>query len=140
MREDFMTDNAAVDGLRILATQHSVPEALSRVRSLALERGLTVFAQIDFSGDAQRSGLSLSPTAMIMVGNPAAGTPLIAASPTSAIDLPLKILAWQDAEGLRWLAYNEPDYVKKRHGIAPELVKNIAGIAALAAAAAGSGR
>jgi uncharacterized protein (DUF302 family) len=131
-----MSNNAAADGLRILATQHSVPEALRRVRSMALERGLTVFAQIDFSGDAQRSGLSLRPTGLIIVGNPKGGTPLIAASPTSAIDLPLKILAWQDSEGRNWLAYNEPEYLKMRHGIPAELLKNIAGLGALAAAAA----
>jgi uncharacterized protein (DUF302 family) len=102
-----MSNNAAAGGLRILATQHSVPEALRRVRSMALERGLTVFAQIDFSGDAQRSGLSLRP-----------------------------ILAWQDSQGRNWLAYNEPEYLKMRHDIPPELLKNIAGLGALAAAAA----
>ena len=131
-----MSINAAAGGLRILATQHSVPEALQRVRSMALERGLTVFAEIDFSGDAQRSGLSLRPTGLIIVGNPKGGTPLIAASPTSAIDLPLKILAWQDSEGRSWLAYNEPEYLKMRHGIPAELLKNIAGLGSLAAAAA----
>ena len=134
-----MTDNTAIDGLRILPTQHDVAEVLRRVRSLALERGLTVFAQIDFSGNAERFGLTLRPTGLIIVGNPKAGTTLIAASPTSAIDLPLKILAWQDAEGRNWLAYNEPEYVKRRHGIPPELLKNIAGLGALAAAAAGAG-
>ena len=71
-----------------------------------------------------------------MVGNPKAGTPLIDATPTVAIDLPLKILAWQDAEGHSWVAYNETEYVQVRHGVPPELMKNIAALGALAAAAA----
>ena len=77
--------------------------------------------------------------ALIIVGNPKGGTPLIAASPTSAIDLPLKILAWEDSEGRNWLAHNEPEYLMMRHDIPPELLKNIAGLGALAAAAAEAG-
>jgi len=94
-----MTTNAAVAGLRILPTQHTVAEVLERVQSLARARGLTVFAQIDFSGDAERTGLALRPTGLVILGNPKAGTPLIVAAPTAAIDLPLKILAWQDVSG-----------------------------------------
>jgi len=94
-----MSASTAVEGLRILRAEHTVAEVLERVRSLARARGLTVFAQIDFSGDAQRSGLDLRPTGLVILGNPQAGTPLIFAAPTAAIDLPLKILAWQDALG-----------------------------------------
>ena len=129
-----MTANAA--GLRVLPTQHSVAEVLQRVQSLARARGLTVFAQIDFSGDAERAGLALRPTGLVILGNPKAGTPLIAATPTAAIDLPLKILAWQDVEGRAWEAYNESEYVQARHGFPPDLMKNIAALGALAAAAA----
>jgi uncharacterized protein (DUF302 family) len=131
-----MTTHAAVAGLRILPTQHTVGEVLRRVESLARARGLTVFAQIDFSGDAQRSGLALRPSGLVIIGNPKAGTPLIAAAPTAAIDLPLKILAWQDAEGHSWVAYNESEYLQARHEFPPELMKNIAALGALAAAAA----
>jgi uncharacterized protein (DUF302 family) len=131
-----MSTHAAVAGLRILPTQHAVADVLQRVQSLARSRGLTVFAQIDFSGDAQRSGLTLRPTGLLILGNPKAGTPLIDATPTVAIDLPLKILAWQDAEGHSWVAYNETEYVQVRHGVPPELMKNIAALGALAAAAA----
>jgi uncharacterized protein (DUF302 family) len=127
---------AAVNGLRILPTQHTVAEVLSRVQSLARARGLTVFAQIDFSGDAERSGLSMLPSGLVILGNPKAGTPLMVAAPTAAIDLPLKILTWRDAEGRTWVAYNEPEYLQARHGFPAELKKNIAALGALAQAAA----
>jgi uncharacterized protein (DUF302 family) len=131
-----MIANADIDGLRILPTQRAVADVLQRVQSLARTRGLTVFAQIDFSGDAERSGLTLRPTGLVILGNPKGGTPLIVARPTVAIDLPLKILAWQDAEGHAWVAYNEPEYVQARHRFPPELLRNIAALGALAEAAA----
>ena len=134
-----MSVNAAVDGLRILPTQHSVAEVLSRIQSIARARGLMIFAQIDFSGDAERSGLALRPTGLVILGSPKAGTPLIDATPTVAIDLPLKILAWQDAEGHTWLAYNDAAYLQARHRFAPELQKNIGTLGVLAEAAAAEG-
>jgi uncharacterized protein (DUF302 family) len=134
-----MIANAAIDGLRVLPTQHAVADVLQRIQSLARARGLTVFAQIDFSGDAERSGLTLRPTGLVILGNPKGGTPLIVASPTVAIDLPLKILAWQDAEGHTWVAYNEPEYVQARHRFPAELLKNIAALGALTEAAAAQG-
>ena len=131
-----MSPDTAVDGLRILPTQHSVAQVLQRVESLARARGLTVFAQIDFSGDAERAGLTLRPTGLVIVGNPKAGTPVMAATPTVAIDMPLKVLAWQDAEGKAWVAYNDAEYLRARHGFPAELKKNISALDALAAAAA----
>jgi uncharacterized protein (DUF302 family) len=131
-----MNHKAAVNGLRMLPTQHTVADVLRRVQTLAHARGLTVFAQIDFSGDAERSGLALLPTGLIILGNPTAGTPLMAAAPTVAIDLPLKILTWHDAEGHTWVAYNEPEYLQARHGFPAELTKNIAALGNLAQAAA----
>jgi uncharacterized protein (DUF302 family) len=131
-----MSPSVSVEGLRILPTQHSVAHVLQRVESSARARGLTIFAQIDFSGDAQRAGLAMRPTGLIIFGNPKSGTPLMAATPTVAIDLPLKILAWQDVEGRSWLAYNEAEYLQARHGFADELKQNIAALGALAAAAA----
>jgi uncharacterized protein (DUF302 family) len=131
-----MSIDTAVAGLRVLPTQHTVAEVLQRVQTLARTRGLTVFAQIDFSGDAQRSGLTLAPMGLVIVGDPKAGTPLMVATPTVAIDLPLKILAWQDAQGHTWVACNEPAYLQTRHRFPAELEKNIAALGALAAAAA----
>jgi uncharacterized protein (DUF302 family) len=134
-----MTANDAVAGLRILPTLRTVAEVLQRVQTLAQARGLTVFAQIDFSGDAERAGLPLRPTGLVILGNPKTGTPLMVATPTAAIDLPLKILAWQDVKGQSWVAYNEAEYLQARHGFAPELIKNIGALGALAAAAAAQG-
>lgn len=131
-----MSAKIAVEGLRILPTQHTVADILRRVQSLAVSRGLTVFAQIDFSGDAQRAGVALRPTGLVILGSPKAGTPLMVATPTVAIDLPLKILSWHDADGQTWVAYNEPEYLQARHRFPPELLKNIAALGALAAAAA----
>ncbi len=131
-----MSAASTVDGLRVLPTQHTVADVLRRVQALARARGLTVFAQIDFSGDAERSGLQLHPTGLVILGNPKAGTPLIAAAPTVAIDLPLKILAWHDAEGHTWVAHDTPEYLQARHGFSAELIKNIGGLGALAEAAA----
>ena len=135
-----MSTDAAVAGLRILPTQHSVAEVLNRVQTLARVRGTTIFAQIDFSGDAERSGLVLRPTGLVILGNPKGGTPLMVATPTAAIDLPLKVLAWEDAQGQIWVAYNDPEYVRARHGFPADLVKNIAALGALVEAAAAQDR
>jgi uncharacterized protein (DUF302 family) len=128
----------SVEGLRIVPSSYSVPEILSRLETLARDKGLTVFAHLDFSGDAARAGLSQPPTGLVILGNPKSGTPLMVATPTVAIDLPLKVLAWEDAAGKRWVGYNEPEYLQRRHGFPSELIKNIAAVAVLAAAAAGS--
>ena len=126
----------AVEGLRIARTNRSVENVMERLRALAREKGLTEFAHIDFSADAARSGLGLPPTAMLILGDPKSGTPLMISARTVAIDLPLKVLAWSDAEAT-FVAYNEPDYLQKRHGFAPDLAQNIAGLATLVVKAAG---
>lgn len=131
-----MAGQIAVEGMRILPTRRTVADALSRVESLARTRGLTVFARIDFSGDAARSGLTMQPAGLVILGSPNAGTPLMIATPTVAIDLPLKILAWEDPDGRAWVAYNEPEYLQARHRFPAELVKNISALGVLAAAAA----
>jgi uncharacterized protein (DUF302 family) len=135
--EVTMSAETAVEGLRVLSTNHNVAQFLERFDSLARAKGLTVFARIDFSGDAARSDLALRPTGLLIVGSPKAGTPLIVATPTAAIDMPLKVLAWEDAAGRTWVAYNEAEYLQKRHRFSAELVKNIAALGTLVAAAAG---
>ncbi len=121
------TDN----GLVSIPSKYSVPETLDRLESLVKKQGLTVFARIYFSSDAQKAGLKMEPSQLLIFGSPKAGTPLMIASPTIAIDLPLKALAWQDPNGKVWLSYNSPEYLKERHGFPDELVKNISGIKAL---------
>jgi uncharacterized protein (DUF302 family) len=130
-----MSVEISVEGLKVLPTQRSVPEVLGRVESIAREKGMMIFAHIDFSGDAGRAGLTQPPCGMLIVGSPKGGTPLMLATPSVAIDLPLKVLVWEDALGARWVAYNEPEYLQQRHHFPPELMKNIAALANLVAAA-----
>lgn len=130
-----MTGDFTVEGLHVLPTNRTVADTLSVIESLARERGLTVFARIDFSGDAIRAGVPMPPSGLLILGNPKAGTPLMLAAPTVGIDLPLKVLSWQDPEGRRWVAYNDADYLRARHGFPAELVKNISALGALVQAA-----
>jgi uncharacterized protein (DUF302 family) len=134
-----MSLHPSVEGLRLLPTERSVADVLASVESIAREKGMMIFARIDFSGDAARAGLTQSPCGMVLLGNPKGGTPLMVAAPTVAIDLPLKILAFEDGSGQAWVAFNEPEYLQRRHRFPPELLKNIAALATLAAAAAGAG-
>ena len=127
----------SIDGLIVLPTKHTVADVLAKIVAVVQSKGLTVFAKIDFSGDAAKSNLSMPPSGLIIFGNPAAGTPVMVAAPTAAIDLPLKILAFEQ-HGHTWVAYNDPKYLQRRHGFPEELVKNLAPIAGLAKAAAGN--
>lgn len=127
----------SIDGLIVLPTQHTVADIVTRTVAIAQARGITVFANIDFSRDAARSKLTLKPTGLVILGNPAAGTPVMAVAPTAAIDLPLKILAFEDADGHTWVAYNDPLYLQRRHRFPEALVKSLAAIGALAQAVAG---
>jgi uncharacterized protein (DUF302 family) len=126
----------SIEGLVVLPTQHGVADILTKIVAIAQTRGITVFANIDFSGDAARSQLSLRPTGLVILGNPAAGTPVMAAAPTTAIDLPLKILAFEDDQGHTWVAYNDPKYLQRRHGFSEALIQNLAPIGKLAEAVA----
>jgi uncharacterized protein (DUF302 family) len=108
-----------------------VLETLNRLESVVKKQGIKVFARIGFSGDAEKAGLKMKPSQLLIFGNPKAGTPLMIASPAIAIDLPLKALAWEDANGKVWLSYNRPEYLKERYGLPDDLLKNISGIKAL---------
>jgi uncharacterized protein (DUF302 family) len=126
-------------GITRIASHHSVSVTLDRLEALLQERGVLVFARIDFSGDAARAGLSMPPEQQLIFGNPKAGTPLMMANPAAALDLPLRAVCWQDGQGGTWLAYNDPGYIVKRHLLPQELTKNLAAVTALierAAAAA----
>jgi uncharacterized protein (DUF302 family) len=118
-------------GIIDVPSRYSVPETLARLQSILKEKGLTVFALIDHSGEGEKAGLTMRPTQLLIFGSPKGGTPLMVAAPRLAIDLPLKALAWQDEQGQVWLSYNSPEYLRERHGFPAEFLKNIAGIAAL---------
>jgi uncharacterized protein (DUF302 family) len=119
------------NGIIDVSSRYSVPETLARLQALLKEKGITVFALIDHSGEAERAGLAMRPTQLLIFGSPKGGTPLMVAAPRLAIDLPLKALAWQDEQGKVWLSYNAPEYLQERHGFPAELMKNIAVIGAL---------
>jgi len=118
-------------GILDLPSPHSVPETLARLESLLKEKGVTVFARIDHSGEAARVGLSMRPTQLLIFGSPKGGTPVMVAAPSAALDLPLKALAWEDEHGKVWLSSNTPEYLQQRHVIPPALLTNLAGVGAL---------
>jgi uncharacterized protein (DUF302 family) len=119
------------NGLVHVASSHSVPETLKKLQTTIEARGLKIFALVDHSGEAEKAGLSMRPTQLLIFGSPKAGTPLMIAAPSLAIDLPLKALIWEDGEGKVWVTYNSPDYLQQRHGIPLDLVKNVAGVGVL---------
>jgi uncharacterized protein (DUF302 family) len=118
-----------------LGSVHSVLETLARLETIIQGKGLTILAKIDHSGDAAKAGLSMRPTQLIIFGNAKSGTPLMVASPSVAIDLPLKALVWEDDGGKVWLSYNSSDYLKERHAVPDNLLQNIAGIGPICAEA-----
>lgn len=124
-------------GLIHLASQDSVEETVQRIEQLLEQRGVMIFARVDHSGEAAKAGLSMRPTKLLIFGNPKAGTPLMQAAPTLAIDLPLKALVWEDPNGKVWLTYNDPAYLGQRHGVPPELLTNLSAVNPLLAKAAG---
>lgn len=124
------------NGIINIPANHSFAETVEKLHRILQEKGITLFALIDHSGEAQKAGMKMHPTKLFIFGSPKAGTPVMLAAPSSAIDLPLKILTWQDAEGKVWLSYNSPVYLQRRHKLAPELLRTISVVEALAAEAA----
>ena len=124
-------ETAAGAGMVHLRSHHTVPETLQRLEASLRAHGLDVFGRVDHSGEAEKAGLAMRPTQVLIFGSPKAGTPLMVAAPTLAIDLPLKALVWEDASGEVWLSYNSPEYLMQRHNVPADLIKNIAGAGAL---------
>jgi uncharacterized protein (DUF302 family) len=118
-------------GLIRIASPYSVPDTLKRLQTLLESKGLKIFAMIDHSGEAAKVGLEMHPTQVLLFGSPKAGTPVMLAAPSVAIDLPLKALVAEDDQGKAWITYNDPEYLAKRHNIPADLVKNLAGAGAL---------
>ena len=107
---------------------YCVDETLERLGAILQKLGIPILARIDHSGGAAAMGLTMKPTKLVIFGNAKAGTPIMLAAPTLALDLPLKALIWEDTEGKVWVSYNTPQYLQERHGFPENLMPNIAGI------------
>jgi uncharacterized protein (DUF302 family) len=129
-------DNDSDNGLVHLPSRHSVDDTVQRLEALLHEKNINLFAKVDHSGEAEKVGLQMRPTKLLIFGNPKGGTPLMQAVPSVAIDLPMKALVWEDAGGKVWLTYNDPAYLQKRHGFPEPLVANLTGVNGLLAKAA----
>lgn len=123
---------ATNNGIVNKPSKHSVEQTVEAFSNILKSKGVAVFALIDHSGEAEKVGLKMRPTKLLIFGSPKVGTPLMLASPSSAIDLPLKLLVWEDAQGKVWLSYNSSEYLRERHGLPQELMQNIAVVEGLA--------
>jgi uncharacterized protein (DUF302 family) len=123
-------------GLINIPSNHSLDETVKKLNGILEAKGITLFVLVDHSGEAAKAGMKMRPTKLLIFGNPTAGTPVMSAAPRSAIDLPLKILVWEDVQGKVWITYNSPSYLQKRHNLPPELLRNIAVVETLATKAA----
>jgi len=123
-------------GIVDIPSNHSVDQTVERLKAILEAKGVLLFALVDHSGEAEKAGMKMRPTKLLIFGSPRAGTPLMLAAPSIAIDLPLKILIWEDEQGKVQVSYNSPEYLKERHGLAQELLQNIAVVETLAAKAA----
>ena len=121
--------------LLILATVCAVAQTVEGLTAVLRAKGVTLFALVDHTGEAAKVGMTMPPTKLLIFGNPKAGTPLMLAAPSVAIDLPLKILVWEDGQGRVWLSYNSPAYLQERHGVPEALMANVAVVETLARAA-----
>jgi uncharacterized protein (DUF302 family) len=117
-------------------SSHSVDETVERLKAILQASGAVLFGLVDHSGEAEKVGLEMKPTKLLIFGNPKAGTPLMLASPSTAIDLPLKMLVWEDAAKKVWISYNSPEYLQKRHGFPDDLLPNISVLRKLASGVA----
>jgi uncharacterized protein (DUF302 family) len=127
-----MTPAAATEGIIDKPSNHSVEETVERLKNILQAKGVTLFALIDHSGEAEKIGMKMPPTKLLVFGSPKAGTPLMLAAPSIALDLPLKILVWKDLQAKVWISYNSPVYLQQRHGLPQDLLQNVAVVETLA--------
>jgi uncharacterized protein (DUF302 family) len=123
-------------GITEIPSDHPVDQTVARLKEILEAKGITLFALVDHSGEAEKAGMKMRPTKLLIFGSPRAGTPLMLISPSIAIDLPLKILIREDESGQVRVSYNSPEYLKERHGVPDELLQNIAVVETLARDAA----
>jgi uncharacterized protein (DUF302 family) len=123
-------------GIVDVPSNHSVDQTMEKLKGILESKSVTIFALIEHSGEAERVGLKMPPTKLLIFGSPKAGTPVMQAAPSIAIDFPLKILIWEDGQRKVWVSYDSLEYLQERHGVPDELLKNIAVVETLAAKAA----
>ena len=123
------------EGIVKIPSRHSVDATVDKLTTILKSKGVTLFALVDHSGEAEKAGMKMSPTRLLIFGSPKAGTPLMLASPSAALDLPLKILIAEDAQGKVWISYNSAEFLQERHGLPEDLLQNVAVLPTLAAAA-----
>lgn len=123
---------SAGNGIISKPSRHTVDETVARLTGILEAKGVKIFTVVDHSGEAEKAGMKMRPTKVVIFGNPKAGTPLMLAAPSVAIDLPLKILVAEDANGKVWLSYNSAEYLQHRHNLPSELLPNIAVVDTLA--------
>jgi uncharacterized protein (DUF302 family) len=131
-----MISNMSGQGIVDVESHHSVDETVERIRGILAAKGVTLFALVDHSGEAEKAGMKMRPTKLLIFGSPKAGTPVMLAAPSIAIDLPLKILVGEDEGGKTWISYNAPDYLRERHHAPAESMQALGVVEALAAQAA----
>jgi uncharacterized protein (DUF302 family) len=131
-RRNAVSDNGIVSK----PSNYSVDETMRKLQAVLAAKAVTVFALIDHSGEAEKVGMQMPPTKLLVFGNPKGGTPLMLAAPSIAIDLPLKILVAEDDQGKVLVSYNSPAYLGERHGLPENLLQNIALVESLAASVA----
>jgi uncharacterized protein (DUF302 family) len=122
----------ASNGIVNKPSKHSVDDTVGKLQNILEAKGIAVFALIDHSGEAAKVGMKMRPTKLLIFGNPKGGTPLMLAAPSIAIDLPVKILIWEDDQETVWVSYNTPEYLAERHGLPPHLTQNIGFLETLA--------
>jgi uncharacterized protein (DUF302 family) len=123
------------NGIVQVPSNHSVDETVEKLKTILQAKGVTLFALVDHSGEAEKVGMTMPPTKLVIFGSPKAGTPLMLAAPSIAIDLPLKILVSEDNHGEVWISYNSSEYLQERYDLPSDLLQNIAVVATLAAKA-----
>ena len=123
------------EGIVKIPSRHSVDETVDKLKTILKAKGVTLFALVDHSGEAEKAGMKMPPTKLLIFGNPKGGTPLMLAAPSVALDLPLKILVAEDSDGKVSISYNSAEYLKERYGVPENLLPNVAVVEALAAAA-----
>lgn len=125
------------DGIKTLRSQYPFQETVDRLLTLLVEKSITLFALVDHSGEAHAAGLKMPPTKLLIFGVPKAGTPLMVAAPSLALDLPLKILVAEHEGGKVVLSWNDPVWLRERHGLPQKMQKVLAAVEAIAKEAAG---